>query len=390
MMERRPWTRRNNRLPPKRFRDLLPQPLPSLPPPETASHQEEIYSHFHLRNSPEPPSLELLPSSSQALEPIRNTFGLSRRFLSNEAPLYDPEDHISLEDLSNIDSSRASSSLHLASSAPNNSPFYPYPNRSAFKLGDWFWNGGVQKSQASFRELVGIVGDPGFHPDDIRDVRWDHVDKILATEDEGEWMEEDAGWTRTAVTISVPYHPRRGIPSSPDARPRNYNAGDFNHKHLVSVIREKLTSHSPHFHFHPYELHWQPNADREPIRVQGELYSSPEFIDAHQKLQSSPGEPGCNLPRVVIALMFWSDVTHLTSFGNAKLWPLYMFFGNESKYYRCKPTSHSCEHVGYFQSVSNPLFGRSKHILTSHSYLIRSRTLRGPRLQEGNHPAQPS
>jgi hypothetical protein len=61
-----------------------------------------------------------------------------------------------------------------------------------------------------------------------------------------------------------------------------------------------------------------------PVRVQGELYTSPAFVDAHQELQDSPAEPGCNLPRVIAALMFWSDATHLTAFGNAKLWPLYM------------------------------------------------------------------
>jgi hypothetical protein len=60
----------------------------------------------------------------------------------------------------------------------------------------------------------------------------------------------------------------------------------------------------------------------------------------------------CDLPRVVAGLMFWSDVTHLTSFGDAKIWPLYMFFGNESKYFRCKPSSNLCHHVAYFQSVS--------------------------------------
>jgi hypothetical protein len=49
--------------------------------------------------------------------------------------------------------------------------------------------------------------------------------------------------------------------------------------------------------------------------------------------------------------MFWSDATHLTAFGNAKLWPCYMFFGNESKYRRCKPSCNLCSHVAYFQTV---------------------------------------
>jgi len=53
--------------------------------------------------------------------------------------------------------------------------------------------------------------------------------------------------------------------------------------------------------------------------------------------------------------MFWSDATHLTAFGNTKLWPLYMFFGNESKYRRCKPSHHLCEHIAYFQTASQLL-----------------------------------
>ena len=132
---------------------------------------------------------------------------------------------------------------------------------------------------------------------------------------------------------------------------------DFYHRSLVSVIREKILGlgDSPHFHFEPYELHWKSVNKPNPVRVQSELYTSPAFIDAHQELQDSPAEPGCNLPRVIAALMFWSDATHLTAFGNAKLWPLYMFFGNESKYRRCKPSCHICEHVAYFQTVSLPV-----------------------------------
>lgn len=108
---------------------------------------------------------------------------------------------------------------------------------------------------------------------------------------------------------------------------------------------------SAHFHYEPYELIWRPNDDREGIRVHGELYTSSAFIDAHRSLQESPREPECDYERVVFAFMFFSDLTHLTNFGNAKLWPLYAFVGNESKYRRGKPTCNSCEHVGYFESV---------------------------------------
>jgi len=49
--------------------------------------------------------------------------------------------------------------------------------------------------------------------------------------------------------------------------------------------------------------------------------------------------------------MFWSDTTHLANFGTAKLWPIYMFFGNLSKYTRAEPSSHACYHVAYIPSL---------------------------------------
>lgn len=103
----------------------------------------------------------------------------------------------------------------------------------------------------------------------------------------------------------------------------------------------------------------------ESIRVQGELYSLPLFLDAHQDLQDSPGEPSCTLPWVEVTLMFSSDLTHLTAFGDVKLWPLYLFFGNNSKYLHCKPMSHLCKHVAYFIKV-----GTSTSIITAHILII--------------------
>ncbi|KAH6881005.1 hypothetical protein BKA70DRAFT_1342256 [Coprinopsis sp. MPI-PUGE-AT-0042] len=51
--------------------------------------------------------------------------------------------------------------------------------------------------------------------------------------------------------------------------------------------------------------------------------------------------------------MFWSDETHLSAFGSAKVWPCYMFFGNESKYQRSKTSLKLCEHIAYFDSLSD-------------------------------------
>ncbi|TFY60206.1 hypothetical protein EVG20_g7504 [Dentipellis fragilis] len=51
--------------------------------------------------------------------------------------------------------------------------------------------------------------------------------------------------------------------------------------------------------------------------------------------------------------MLWSDSTHLASFGNAALWPIYMFFGNLSKYTRGKPTLFSAHHLAYIPKLSD-------------------------------------
>lgn len=229
--------------------------------------------------------------------------------------------------------------------------FYPYPNENTFLLGDWYWAGG-QKSQESFHDLINIVGSPTFRPEDVREVSWGKINSILACDlnevDDPEWLDETAGWKRTPISISVPFHRRATSPG-----PKEYVVGDLFHCPLVSVIREKLSNpqDSQGFHYEPFELFWQPGDHNTKTRVHGELYTSPAFTRAHQELQDTSREPDCVLPRIVVAMMFWSDATQLTSFGNAKLWPCYLYFGNESKYKWCKPSCHLCSHVAYFQTV---------------------------------------
>jgi hypothetical protein len=385
LMERRPWTRRLHRQLPLRFRDLLPQPPQPLPPPLLT--QSIAPSDVHPSPSNENGTSLGVGSLRHWIGRIftteRNVFGLSRRYYSTELPSHDPEEHNQLNELSDIPESSPSTS--------SPSMYYPYPNGSSFRLGEWYWNGGIQKSQSSFKELLNIVGDREFHSADVRDTKWDEINDTLASDNEGEWLDEDAGWTRTPITISVPHHTRRGIRSDPCAGPRDYTVQDFYHRSLTSVIREKLSdpAGNRHFHYEPYELHWQPGEAQRSAQVQGELYTSPAFLDAHRTLQESPGEPGCDLPRVVVALMFWSDVTHLTSFGNAKIWPLYMYFGNESKYRRCKPSCHLCHHVAYFRNVSAPFLCIPSHLISSscNSFRKTSKILLPNKRQVGNPQA---
>ena len=339
MVERRPWSKRTGRRLPKRYQDLLPETIPLA---------AQVTSTSSSQPSPSPSIATLTNSVGRHIQRFfttqRNIFGLFRRYHREGPPTHDPDENTTLQDLCDV-------AGDISTPDPPPDMYHPYPNRNAFRLGDWYWTGGAQKSQASFKDLVNIVGDPTFSPADIQSVRWDQINQALA--DDEEWVEHPAGWSKTEISILVPFQPRRGAVSDPDAGPKEYVVGDFLHRNLVEVIKEKLSNpvHDDHFHYDPYELKWQPNQNSQPIRVHGEMYTSQAFLDAHNALQSSPPEPNCTLPRHIIALMFSSDSTNLTSFGDTTLWPIYLFFGNESKYRRCQPTCHLGSHVAYLQKV---------------------------------------
>ncbi|KAI0318229.1 hypothetical protein OF83DRAFT_48304 [Amylostereum chailletii] len=50
-----------------------------------------------------------------------------------------------------------------------------------------------------------------------------------------------------------------------------------------------------------------------------------------------------------------SDSTHLASFGSAALWPIYKWYGNQSKYTRCKPTCNACKHLAHITSLPDDI-----------------------------------
>ncbi|KAF7974005.1 hypothetical protein HWV62_13627 [Athelia sp. TMB] len=352
---------------------LLPQPLPPttpLPPVDDSPSTEEPPPSSGSLPSPSTEPHHMLTDLHQQYTTGQNMFGLLRKYLAPNPPDHDPELLLELTDLSdeivdNSDSYHGLTVPNLVPSAPVQSEKYgPYPNHSAFQIGEWYWAQG-KKSYDDFLKLVGIISSPEFQPSDVQDVPWKQIDshlgntnseapaardwlKISDLNDDHEWLKEDAGWVRKQVKIAVPFHQCAACPGIHD-----FVAGDLYYRPLVSVIREKLSKaqDSQGFHYAPFEVFWQPGDQTSRTRVYGELYTSPAFVSAHQELQAAPNEVGCNLAKYIVALMAWSDATQLTAFGEAKLWPCYLFFGNESKYRRSKPSNHLCEHIAYFCSL---------------------------------------
>ncbi|KIK31844.1 hypothetical protein CY34DRAFT_59602, partial [Suillus luteus UH-Slu-Lm8-n1] len=249
LAQRRP--RRQNRQLPKRFRDILPQPPPTVP--------------SEVRELPPPSVGQVVASHENPTSPSRatfrtppNIFGLVRQYFSSAPPSHDPEEYVTMADLSFIPGSRTISEEEYDApvAIASDSQYYPYPNHSSFQLGDWYWNQGVQKSQEDYTHLLKIIGSETFNTADVSSTHWNEINsKLGANEyDQGdieEWEDEDAGWKRTPVFINVPFSRTTEVPG-----PRAFRAADLYHRSLVAIIREKLTNARDNklFHYEPYKL----------------------------------------------------------------------------------------------------------------------------------------
>ena len=138
---------------------------------------------------------------------------------------------------------------------------------------------------------------------------------------------------------------------------RTFSISGLYYRQITSLIKETFKSPiSMKFHLSPYKLYRKfPNRE-ESDHVCSEIYDSDVLLGEHDKVQHAPtDDPTCKREKVVAALMFWSDVTHLATFGTAKMWPIYMLFGNLSKYIRCQPNSGATKHLAYIPPLPDSL-----------------------------------
>ena len=104
------------------------------------------------------------------------------------------------------------------------------------------------------------------------------------------------------------------------------------------------------FHLQPFKLYWIPDKDADnPEHIYSELYNSDAFVNEYKFIRDKYEKEEKEV--VIVAMMFWSDSMHLANFGNASLWPIYLFLGNQSKYVRCKPSASAAHHIAYIPKV---------------------------------------
>lgn len=199
------------------------------------------------------------------------------------------------------------------------------------------------------------------------------------------------GWHTSSVSIHVPCEDTSQ--ARPECETPEFTIPGVFHRSLVDIVRTAFESPAAlAYHLTPFKLYAQTsnttpptlatpsNAEAEPERVYSELYNSDAMNDEYERINastaraaeassSSPSSPPNpvlpTVENVIAAIMLWSDSTHLASFGSASLWPAYLYFGNQSKYVRGKPSEFAAHHLAYFPSVS-----RITRTTSLHPYLV--------------------
>ena len=305
---------------------------------------------------PEPPQPVFLPRSrlptvylivTNPLKTALNSFGIFRQYLFH--PSHDPDALVNPSDLSNLPTHHPSLPL-TKSKETDRDPPWPFANMSTWRLMHWVNTGTKSKSKGEVDRLVNnVLNASDFRAEDLHNFsthrenrRFDAANKATPLED---------SFQVTSISIEVP----TGQPAD-RSPPRKYLIPGLHYRKLLNIIKAAFQDPlSKQLHFTPFTLMHRSLVTSKEQRVYSELYNSDEFINEHKRVQNRspppPDDPGCKLEKVIAALMFWSDSTHLANFGTAALWPIYLYFGNLSKYIRSQPSSGACHHLAYIPSV---------------------------------------
>jgi hypothetical protein len=278
-----------------------------------------------------------------------NRFHVLREY--HHRPSYDPDAHLKPEDLANFQIKELPQSDNPSNPQSHPPPPWPFENMSKYLLMNWFHSGGHQKSEGEVNRLVKeVLAAREFSPTDLADFTIRQGNKTLdeayvGSAGSGSPFSNDE-WQEIPVDIEIPV-PRK------NANPKTFRVPGLQRRPIMNVIKSTWESvASRHFHLTPFKrIHIHPTTGKE-TRLYDEVYTSDAWIEAHDKLQKQPNELGCTLEKVIAGLMFWSDSTHLTNFGTASAWPLYMYFANLSKYVRARPNSGACHHIAFLPYVS--------------------------------------
>ncbi|KAF9040021.1 hypothetical protein BJ165DRAFT_1351217 [Panaeolus papilionaceus] len=158
-------------------------------------------------------------------------------------------------------------------------------------------------------------------------------------------------WINNAsVTLSVPcdgFHYK-----SEDLAPQLTVSG-IQIRKLTKVIHSAFSEPGAEtFHISGYYSYAAPVSPAgTPTLLHDEVFSSCAFLKEQEAVTKHACSQGCTLEVVVAVLLLGSDATVLADFGTQQLWPIYIFFRNQSKYVCTLPSTHSAHHLAYIPKL---------------------------------------
>jgi hypothetical protein len=339
-----PPSRRTPRLFPRSFDDFVPAD-------EDLNHSDSSGNALSTlpdnQNPPQRRIQRVLLTLRDTLQTAFTAVGLCRSY--PRRPSFEPDKFIPSSQLAAtcptvVDTHDAQA--HEPSLGVSGPPF-PFVNMSIYRLMTWMNSGSHQKSETEVTRLVkDVMQAEDFNLGDFDGFSVRKSLRMLDNHGGKGAVKFPDDWLETDLTIEIPTRLKEDSSTS-------FRILGFHYHPLVAVIRSAFADvQASAYHLFPFRRIWKDPLDGHQERVFDELYTSDSWLDAQDDLQRQPREPGCSLERVIAGLMFFSDATHLATFGTAKAWPLYLYFGNLTKYARSAPKSGACHLVGFLPSVS--------------------------------------
>ena len=216
------------------------------------------------------------------------------------------------------------------------------------------------KSDAEIDRLVHeVLDDEKFSKDELKGFRAARAKQRLDefSQSPGDEFSSRDGWRSSSVTLALPksgvaYESRKDIPK--------YVVRGIWTRSIVDVVVSACRDKSARdFFWFPYELlrnrgSTPDSPHARPERVYTDFPNAAAMMRKHEALQAAPRHPNDSpdVEYVIVPLQAYSDSTHLTQFGNASLWPIYLWILTMCKYVRAAPSALAAHHLAYIPSVS--------------------------------------
>ncbi|KAI0747131.1 hypothetical protein C8Q80DRAFT_1220294 [Daedaleopsis nitida] len=260
----------------------------------------------------------------------------------------------------------ASDSASNEDSTPDPPPWAPFPNVSTFDMLSWQNNDSNSKSNTQINLLARDVFQRPAQFDAAREAQRldNYVDKM-----DGSPLSATDGWMKSSVHVRLP---KEGVSYDSEEDAPVFTITDVWHRSLPQVIRSALQRPGMKtWHMIPHKLFCARRPPTYPHSSQSASPSPPHFSSqststgSRSSSSSSPSRSSSSssgelynsdaalddLEYSMTIICWYSDGTRLTNFGPASMWPLYHYFGNQSKYERVRPSLYPAHHLAYIPSL---------------------------------------